>query len=146
MRPIERSLPLKLLQAREAVMDQFRPNLNAHGVTDQQWRVLRALAEHKRMDAGALSRLITLRMPSLSRIMNDMEARGLVVKHRSGIDRRLVDLEITPDGKALFAEMSKESERVYREMEQRIGRETYARLMDILDDLTDSLSTESRPS
>ena len=146
MRPIERSLPLKLLQAREAVMDQFRPNLNTHGVTEQQWRVLRALAEHTRMDAGELSRLITLRMPSLSRIMTDMEARGLVVKRRSDTDRRLVDLEITPDGTALFTEMSKESERIYREMEQRIGRDTYARLMAVLDDLTDSLSGESRPS
>ena len=145
MRPLHRSLPLKLLQAREAVMDEFRPNLNAHGVTDQQWRVLRALAEHKRMDAGELSRLIALRMPSLSRIMADMEGRGLVVKHRSDKDRRLVDLEITAAGLELFRAMSETSEKIYRTMEKRIGRDTYARLMATLDELTAKLSDSPDP-
>ena len=139
MRPLDRSLPLKLLRAREAVMEQFRPNLNAHGVTDQQWRVLRALAERQRMDAGELARVITLRMPSLSRIMVDLEKRGLVAKHRSAEDGRLVDLEITANGSALFSEISARSEQIYKDLEARIGRETYRRLMAVLDDVTNKL-------
>ena len=38
-----RNLPLLLLHAREGVIGQFRPILNAHGVTEQQWRIIRAL-------------------------------------------------------------------------------------------------------
>ena len=143
MRSLERSLPLKLLQAREAVMEQFRPNLNAHGVTEQQWRVLRALSERNRMDAGDLARAVTLRMPSLSRIMADLEKRGLVAKHRSAEDRRLVDLEITQSGLDLFSEISSHSERIYKDLEARIGRDTYQRLMATLDDVTEKLSEDT---
>ena len=45
MRTFSQSLPMALLRAREAVMRRFRPGLRCHGVTEQQWRVLRALAE-----------------------------------------------------------------------------------------------------
>ena len=44
MREFSRSLPMSLLRAREAVMRQFRPSLRDHGLTEQQWRILRALA------------------------------------------------------------------------------------------------------
>jgi len=33
-----------VLRAREAVMRQFRPSLRRHDLTEQQWRILRALA------------------------------------------------------------------------------------------------------
>lgn len=38
-----RNLPQLLLQSREALMQRFRPMLNELGVTEQQWRILRAL-------------------------------------------------------------------------------------------------------
>ena len=41
-----RNLPRLLLQAREAVMQHTRPSLREHGLSDQQWRVLRVLGEH----------------------------------------------------------------------------------------------------
>jgi len=44
MREFSRSLPMSLLRAREAVMRQFRPSLRRHDLTEQQWRILRALA------------------------------------------------------------------------------------------------------
>ena len=41
--PRHRNLPQLLLQTREALMAQFRPILNENGVTEQQWRIVRAL-------------------------------------------------------------------------------------------------------
>ena len=55
MRPFDRSLPMALLRAREAVMSRFRPLLHAHGVTEQQWRVIRALVEADGLDVSAVS-------------------------------------------------------------------------------------------
>ena len=43
LRDFEQSLPMELLKAREAAMARFRPMLRSHGLTEQQWRVLRAL-------------------------------------------------------------------------------------------------------
>ncbi|MGM3243097.1 hypothetical protein ACS2VP_27140, partial [Bacillus cereus group sp. Bc237] len=44
LRAFSRSLPMALLRSRESVMVRFRPMLRAHGLTEQQWRVLRAMA------------------------------------------------------------------------------------------------------
>ena len=133
MRPLDQSLPLKLLKAREAVMDRFRPIFNAEGLTDAQWRVLRALAEHSPIDAGALARLVVLRMPSVSRILRDLEMRGLLTKARSPADGRLIDVAITDAGLALFAATSPRSELRYRQIELALGPEAYKRLMADLD-------------
>ena len=39
------SLTIALLQAREAAMSYFRPIVKRHNLTEQQWRIVRILAE-----------------------------------------------------------------------------------------------------
>src|ERR1700719_3334483 len=76
------SLPMLLLRGREAVMRYFRPSLLEHGVTEQQWRVLRALNTADEMEVMILANATYLLAPSLSRILKDLQRRGLV-KRRS---------------------------------------------------------------
>ena len=45
------SLTIALLQAREAAMSYFRPIVKRHNLTEQQWRIVRVLAEHPSMEA-----------------------------------------------------------------------------------------------
>ena len=76
MREFSRSLPMSLLRAREAVMRQFRPSLRNHGLTEQQWRILRALTAVDTIEVTELARVAFLLGPSLSRILRDLEARA----------------------------------------------------------------------
>ncbi len=78
MREFSRSLPMSLLRAREAVMRQFRPSLRNHGLTEQQWRILRALTAVDTIEVTELARVAFLLGPSLSRILRDLEARDLI--------------------------------------------------------------------
>src|SRR5690349_24939051 len=78
MRDFSRSLPMALLRAREAVMRQFRPSLRQHDLTEQQWRILRALAAIEAIEVTELARTAFLLGPSLSRILRDLDARGLI--------------------------------------------------------------------
>src|SRR5437667_12526243 len=78
MREFSRSLPMSLLRAREAVMRQFRPSLRNHGLTEQQWRILRALTAVDAIEVTELARVAFLLGPSLSRILRDLEARDLI--------------------------------------------------------------------
>src|SRR5471032_1457045 len=78
MRDFSRSLPMSLLRAREAVMRQFRPSLRRHGLTEQQWRILRALVALDTIEVTELARVAFLLGPSLSRILRDLEARRLI--------------------------------------------------------------------
>ncbi|KAB1825415.1 homoprotocatechuate degradation operon regulator HpaR, partial [Klebsiella pneumoniae] len=49
------SLPMGWLQAREAAMAYFRPIVKRHKLTEQQWRIVRILAERPSMDFHALA-------------------------------------------------------------------------------------------
>lgn len=68
LRSFNRSLPMALLRAREAVMRQFRPSLQSYGITEQQWRVLRALTTADMIEVLELAKATYLLAPSLSRI------------------------------------------------------------------------------
>jgi homoprotocatechuate degradation regulator HpaR len=140
MRALQNSLPLKLLQAREVVMDKFRPHLHAHGITEQQWRVLRALAETTALDAGELARRVCLLMPSLSRIIRDLAAQGLLVRRNDPRDRRVAIVGLTEKGRDLFEVMSRESETIYSAIEATLGADVCARLMAELDAVVGKLS------
>lgn len=139
MRPLAKSLPLKLLRAREAVMDRFRPHLHAHGVTEQQWRVLRALAETGETELSTLADLICLLLPSLSRIIPDLESRGLVARRRADADRRATLVSLTREGRALFETMSRRSEAIYRDLEAALTAADCANILADLDRLISAL-------
>src|ERR1041384_6612669 len=78
MRDFSRSLPMSLLRAREAVMRQFRPSLRNHGLTEQQWRILRALTAGDTIEVTELARFPFWRGRSRSRILRALEARDLM--------------------------------------------------------------------
>src|SRR5579884_2550197 len=88
LRPFANSLPMALLRAREAVMRAFRPGLREHGVTEQQWRVLRALAGLGPLEITDLAARTCLLPPSLSRILPELESRGLVTRRQVASDMR----------------------------------------------------------
>ena len=98
MRDFSRSLPMSLLRAREAVMRQFRPSLRDHGLTEQQWRILRALAAIETIEVTELARVAFLLGPSLSRILRDLEARQLIERRTAKADLRRGMVSISGKG------------------------------------------------
>ncbi len=79
-------------------MRQFRPCLREHGLTEQQWRILRALAAIEAIEVTELARMAFLLGPSLSRILRDLEARGLVERRTAEADQRRSMVSISPKG------------------------------------------------
>lgn len=140
MRDFSRSLPMALLRAREAVMRQFRPSLRQHGLTEQQWRILRALAAVETIEVTELARVAFLLGPSLSRILRDLEARGLVARKPVARDQRRSTLSIAPKGLKLIARVAPHSEAVYVEIAGRYGARRLAELHRMLGELEVSLA------
>ena len=137
--PIPRSLPLLLLQAREAVMDHFRPLLREHGVSEQQWRVIRALKSEGLLEMGRLAELCSLHGPSLTGMLGRMEQAGYVSRARRPEDQRVVVVAMCPAAERLFEAMREGMQAQYRLLEQKLGRQDLARLYDTLDELVEKL-------
>lgn len=128
-----RDLPQQLLKARDALMSHFRPVLNHFGVTEQQWRILRALDEHEQLEPRELCELCQILSPSMAGVLARMEETGLVQRRRVAADARRVMVSLAPKGDALFDEIAPLIEHQYRLMEKAWGKR-------VLDDLSAALA------
>lgn len=128
-----RNLPLLFLQARESVFARFRPILNTAGVTEQQWRVLRALLDHGPLEPRQIGEVCRLSSPSLAGILARMDDLGLVLRERLDHDQRRVRVSATDKGRALAAQLAPSIEATYRELETQLGHDFIAQLYATLD-------------
>jgi homoprotocatechuate degradation regulator HpaR len=140
MREFSRSLPMALLRAREAVMRQFRPSLRRHGLTEQQWRILRALASVDGSEVTELARTAFLLGPSLSRILRDLEARRLIERRTATDDLRRAMVSISEKGLKLMETVAPSSEAIYAAITKRYGARKLAELHEMLGALEHSLA------
>jgi homoprotocatechuate degradation regulator HpaR len=140
MREFSRSLPMSLLRAREAVMRHFRPSLRDHGLTEQQWRILRALTSVDAIEVTELARVAFLLGPSLSRILRDLEARHLIERKVVKADQRRTVVSISARGLRLIEAVAPSSEAIYAAMTARYGARNLARLQEMLQSLEGCLS------
>lgn len=134
---------MTLLRAREVIMAHFRPMLARHDITEQQWRVLRVLAETGPLEATELANRASILPPSLTRIIKALEERQLITRNRVKDDGRRALLAITPSGVTLIEDLAPERIAIYEAIEGRYGAEQYEQLLDMLESLIQSESSES---
>jgi homoprotocatechuate degradation regulator HpaR len=133
---IHRNLPRLLLQARESVMGHTRPSLRAHGLSDQQWRVLRVLGEHAHdsgVETGRVAKEAFLLGPSLTGVLTRMERDGLIERQRCPQDARRTVVRATAVGLAKVQALSHSIEAHYAWMEGQLGKTVLQDLYALLD-------------
>ena len=130
-----RNLPRLLLQARESLMVRTRPGLREHGLSDQQWRVLRVLGEHGTVETGRVAREAYILGPSLTGVLARMERDGLVRRERDAEDQRRTVVEATAKGRKMVERLQDTVESHYRWLEQSLGKQKLSQLYELLDEL-----------
>jgi homoprotocatechuate degradation regulator HpaR len=134
-----RNLPRLLLEAREAVMLHTRPSLREHGLSDQQWRVLRVLGEHAHepggVETGRVATEAFLLGPSLTGVLTRMARDGLIERQRCPQDARRTVVRATPAGLAKVQALSQTIEAHYTWMAQHLGAKQLTALYHLLDQL-----------
>ena len=134
-----RNLPLLLLQGRESVIARFRPILNDAGLTEQQWRVLRALLEQGAMEPREIVERCRISSPSLTGVLARMDEMGLVQRQRPDHDQRRVIVQATAAARKIAAAMAPRVEATYAALEKRLGAVFLQRVYEVLDDLVAAL-------
>ena len=138
IRPLEQSLPIQLLKVHDLVMTYFRPMLSRFGMTDQQWRVLRAISAGV-TDFGDLAEATHIQPASLSRMLITLQNRGWTSREVSSSDRRQRTVTMTDEGWALFNAASAETEAIYATLERDMGA-TYHNVLSSLSGSANVLS------
>jgi homoprotocatechuate degradation regulator HpaR len=146
MNPSRRNLPLVLLHAREAAMGHFRPILKHHGLTDQQWRVIRVLSEAAEpLEPGQIADSCKILGPSLTGILSRLTEIHLIRREWSPVDQRRQLVSLTAKGRTLVDRMVPLIDRQYQIIETAFGKETLDAIYETLDRLT-ALLKQDKPS
>lgn len=141
LRDFSRSLPMALLRTREAFMRHFRQPLRDVDLTEQQWRVLRALGSVPEIDATGLASATLLLAPSLTRILRDLEERQLIQRRADPDDLRASLISLSPQGRATLEDAAQRSEPIYRALIERMGEDRLETLMRLLKEVERDLAT-----
>lgn len=101
MGPLESYVPYLLNRAGVRIATSFDEEVRPLGATVQIWRVLAALRERDGRRMGDLSATTSIEVSTLTRLVDQMERKGLVLRRRDPQDARVVSLHVTAAGKRL---------------------------------------------
>ena len=136
------SLPMILSRSLDRVMPSYRRLFQANDLTDQQWRVLRALWEKQHLTSAQISQITLLPPPSLVGILDRLEKKDLIGRLRSTKDRRYVNIIPTQKGRVLMEHMMPMVDHIHNDFMQRVTAAEWAEFNRILEKLSES--TEKR--
>lgn len=92
-------LPALLAQATHLIQAEFHRIARDKGFTVSEWRVLATLASSSEpISIGRLAEITITKQPTLTRVLDRMEARGDVRRMPHEEDRRVTLVGITPAG------------------------------------------------
>ena len=111
MGPLDSYLPYLLNRAGARITAAFSEEVRPLGATLQMWRVLAALREGDGRRMGDLSETTSIEVSTLTRLVDNMEKKGLVARRRDAADARVVALHVTPAGRRLTQRITPIAER-----------------------------------
>lgn len=88
-----------LARASSQASGQFHARLKTLAVPVPHWRVLAALSDGAPMTVSTLARIVLSKQPTLTKVIDRMERRGLAERRAGERDRRQVLVRITPAGR-----------------------------------------------
>ncbi len=108
--------------------------LRPHGVTPTQYNALRILrgARPAGLSRNEVRDRLIASVPDATRLLDRLNAMGLVAREREGEDRRFVRTRITQDGLALLARLDEPMAALHTRQLGHLGRARLRTLIDLL--------------
>ncbi|MFY3161071.1 MarR family winged helix-turn-helix transcriptional regulator [Achromobacter xylosoxidans] len=121
-----------LAQASQRISAEFHQQVKAAGLSVTEWRVLASLEGSAGETIGDLAVLAITKQPTLSKVVQRMEAEGLVARNGVRADRRQTRVCITTKGRNLIAALCEQAKQHQKAVLAPFGEEKAALLIDML--------------
>lgn len=108
--PLRRHLGYWLRQLSNHVSNSFAERLEKHDVSVPQWVVLRVLFDHDSLSLKSIVERVGVDQGALSRMVERLVVRGLVVRRESPSDRREIAVFLTKEGRQLVPKLAQEAD------------------------------------
>ncbi|MCC2097428.1 MAG: winged helix DNA-binding protein [Hyphomicrobiales bacterium] len=129
------AIALACTRGREAIVSRFRELLGRNDLTEQQWRVMRAMYEVRSMETTDLCARCCIHKVSMMRILRTLMERGLLEREQDRQDKRRHIVSITGAGDALIVPILPAARQIYDDILDRLGRSKARQLVALLDEL-----------
>ncbi len=93
---------------RTRMMQEMDACLNPFGLTGAQFIILRRIAEGVATTAAELCRVLEYDTGSMTRMLDRLEEKGVILRERSSDDRRVVKIQLTPQGAEQYPSLRNE--------------------------------------
>lgn len=118
-------------------MSHFRPILNHFGLTEQQWRILRALDEHRQLEPREICDMCQISSPSMAGMLARMEEVELIERDRVAGDQRRVIVRLSHKGNKLLSAVGPLIDLQYSYIEQACGKQIFVDMFKVLEQFID---------
>jgi DNA-binding MarR family transcriptional regulator len=135
-RPLSEHLSHLLAQANRHISRQ----LNAEGVSFDQWRVMMALSEGGGSTMGKLAEELAINHPTLTKLIDRMVEEALVYRVPDPSDRRKVRMFLSDKGAALLESQNQRVQDHEARVEGSYGNEDAKKLRDMLETFIKQIS------
>ena len=88
-----------------SIVHQADKRLDVHGLTSAQWGPLMRLKNAGACTVAELARWLQVDAGAMTRLLDRLEKKGLCKRVRSTEDRRVVKVELTPEGEVALQEV-----------------------------------------
>lgn len=106
---------VNLAKTYDRLRSAFGALFKAHGITEPQYNVLRILrGAGEGLACSRIGERMITRVPDVTRLLDRLEAHGLVARSRDGEDRRVVVTSITPKGLKLLTALDRPVQELHR--------------------------------
>jgi DNA-binding MarR family transcriptional regulator len=140
-------LMLQLMLTREAVVHIQEQLFEAHGLTIQQYNVLRIVrgGPTKGHPIYEIERRMIYRFANVTRLVDRLELQGLLKRMADSKDRRVSRVIITPKGRRLMERLDEPVQAMAARLTSCYNQEECLTLADRLEQLRDHCVQESGP-
>lgn len=116
-----------------------------YDLTTPQFGVLEALLHLGPLSLGELADKLLVTGGNVTFVMDRLEKQGLVLRERSGEDRRIVQAKLTPKGRRVVSEAFPQHASFIRELASELEPEEQEKLRELLKKLGRGLAGTSAP-
>jgi DNA-binding MarR family transcriptional regulator len=132
---LEQEALLNVLHTADILMQRIAAVLKPFKLSHSQYNALRILrgAGPEGLACQEVAQRMLTRDPDITRLLDRLEARGLVTRARDQKDRRVVTVRITPEGLRLLEALDQPIAEVDRQPLQHLGEQRLRALIQLLE-------------
>lgn len=115
--------------------------MGVYGLTDAQWKPLLRLLLGQANTVAELARGCSMDAGSMTRLLDRIEAKGLVRRIRSSEDRRVVNIELTAEGREAAAHIPRILAGVHNTMLRGFSEQEWRDLQGLMNRILNNVQT-----